>query len=376
MAKVTGLSGNEIYCLALKNYTAGELVVGNSVNSMGFLGGMAAGFRGMAGGEIEQVTQAIEEGRLKAFDRMIAEAKQHNATGVTGVTSELRDFTGNTEFLFVGSCLHGTGRDDSHAGDFFSSAGNAQELYCHMDAGYQPVQHAFGNISYMMGIGGGMLGSLKAMARGEIKEYSDVFNATRHKALDRIVAQAKSCTANAVLGIRTKIMFWHGTHEMLMTGTAARNGALPATADSIPVTSDLTGEELWAMTSLGYAPVKLLISASIYSLGVVGGLKSAFKSFTKGEINDLTTLIHDAREIAIDRLKKDADALGADEVVGVKTYIAELGGHLIEFLAIGTAVKKSAGVAVKTPALPVQAILQDKDTWIDDALGFSLDRDE
>jgi uncharacterized protein YbjQ (UPF0145 family) len=376
MAKVTGLSGNEIYCLALKNYTAGELVVGNSVNSMGFLGGMAAGFRGMAGGEIEQVTQAIEEGRLKAFDRMIAEAKQHGATGVTGVTSELRDFTGNTEFLFVGSCLHGTGLDDSHAGDFFSSAGNAQELYCHMDAGYQPVQHAFGNISYMMGIGGGMLGSLKAMARGEIKEYSDVFNATRHMALDRIVAQAKSSTANAVVGIRTRIMFWHGTHEMLMTGTAARNSALSATADNTPVTSDLTGEELWAMTSLGYAPVKLLISASIYSLGVVGGLKSAFKSFTKGEINDLTTLIHDAREIAIHRLKKEADALGADEVVGVKTYIAELGGHLIEFLAIGTAVRKSAAVAVRTPALPVQAILQDKDTWIDDALGFSLDRNE
>ena len=376
MAKVTGLSGNEIYCLALKNYTAGELVVGNSVNSMGFLGGMAAGFRGMAGGEITEVTQAIEEGRLNAFDRMIAEARQHGATGVTGVTSELKDFAGNTEFLFVGSCLHGKGLDDSHVGNFFSSAGNAQELYCHMDAGYQPVQHVFGNISYMMGIGGGLMGSLKAMARGEIKEYSDVFNATRHKALDRIVAQAKSCAANAAVGIRTKIMFWHGTHEMLMTGTAARNSALPAAPDGNPVTSDLTGEELWALTSLGYAPVKLLISASIYSLGLVGGLKSAFKSFTKGEITDLTTLIHDAREVAIDRLKKEADALGADEVVGVKTYIAELGGHLVEFLAIGTAVSKVGGVAVKTPALPAQAIVQDKDTWIDAALGFSLDRDE
>ena len=36
MAKVTGLSGNEIYCLALKQYSAGELVVGNSVNSWAF----------------------------------------------------------------------------------------------------------------------------------------------------------------------------------------------------------------------------------------------------------------------------------------------------------------------------------------------------
>ena len=376
MAKVTGLSGNEIYCLSLKNYTAGELVVGNSVNSMGFLGGMAAGFKGMAGGEITQVTQAIEEGRIKAFDRMIAEAKQHGATGVTGVTSELRDFAGNTEFLFVGSCVQGKGPDNSNAGNLFSSAGDAQELYCHLDAGYQPIQHVFGNISYNMGIGGGIMGGLKAMARGEIKEYSDVFNATRHKAVDRMVAQAKSCNANAIVGVRTKIMLWHGTHEMLMTGTAVRNRALPVEADSVPLTSDLTGEELWAMTALGYAPVKLLISASIYSLGVVGGLKSAFKSFTKGEINDLTTLIHDAREVAIGRLKSEADALGADEVIGAKTYIAELGGHLVEFLAIGTAVKKNGGVTVKTAALPVQAIIQDKDTWIEGAFGFSLDRDE
>lgn len=100
MATVTGLSGNEIYCMALKDFSAGELVVGNSVNSMGFLGGMAAGLKGIAGGEITQVTQAVEEGRINAFDRMVAEAKQVGAIGVTGVTSELKSFSGNTEFLF------------------------------------------------------------------------------------------------------------------------------------------------------------------------------------------------------------------------------------------------------------------------------------
>jgi len=256
---------------------------------------------------------------------------------------------------------------------FFTSAGNAQELYCHMDAGYEPVQHVFGNIAYGMGLGGGMAGAFKSMARGEIKEYSDIFNSTRHAALNRIVAQAKACKANAVVGIRTKIMYWHGTHEMLMTGTAASNNALPSQTINEPVTSDLTGEELWAMTTLGYTPVKLLISASIYSLGVAGGFKAAFKAFTKGEISDLTTLIHDAREVAIGRLKSEADALGADEVVGVKTYIAEI-GNLVEFLAIGTAVKKTSGVSVKTPVMPAQAIAPDKDTWIEGAFGFSLDR--
>jgi len=371
MAKITGLSGNEIYCMALKNYAPGELVVGNSVNSMGFLGGIAAGFKGIAGGEISQVTQAIEAGRLKAFERMATEARQAGAAGIAGVTSDLKDFNGNTEFLFVGSGLHHL--QPGSTAPFFTSAGSAQELYCHMDAGYQPLSHVFGNIAYQMGFGGGLSGALKTMVRGEITEYSDIFNQTRHAALNRIVAQAKACRANAVLGIRTRIMVWHGTHEMLMTGTAATHPALPPICLDNPVTSDLTGEELWAMTKLGYAPVKLLISASIYSLGVTGGIKAAFKSFTQGEISDLTTLIHDAREISIGRLKSEADALGADDVIGVKTYIAEI-GNLVEFLAIGTAVKKLPGLAVQNQALPVQAIVADKDTWVDGTLGMTLDR--
>jgi hypothetical protein len=43
-------------------------------------------------------------------------------------------------------------------------------------------------------------------------------------------------------------------------------------------------------------------------------------------------------------------------------------------MAIGTAVKKTAGVSVATPTLPVQAIVPDKDTWIDGDFGFQLDR--
>jgi uncharacterized protein YbjQ (UPF0145 family) len=370
MAKITGLSGNEIFCLALKKHSAGEIVVGNSVNSMGFLGGIGAGFKNMLGGEVSQVTAAIHEGRAKAFERMSDEARQHGAQGVAGVVSELRSFSGSTEFLFVGSCVHSA----ETSNPFFTTAGDAQELYCHMDAGYVPIQHAFGNIAYSMGVGGGILGSLKTLVRGEIKEFSDVFNLTRHNALDRLVQQARENGANAVVGIRTTIQRWMGTHEMLMSGTASRHSGLPSSADGNPVTSDMTGEELWAMTSLGYAPIKLLMSTSIYSLGVVGGLMATFKSFNKGEVSDLTTLIHDAREIAIDRLKKEADMLGAEEVVGVKTYIAEIGNGLVEFMAIGTAVKKMAGFLVKTPTLPAQAIIRDKDTWIDGDFGFALDR--
>lgn len=367
MARVSGLSGNEIYCLALKGYTAGELVVGNSVNSMGFLGSLGAGLNNMLGGEIPQVTQAIQDGRMHAFSRMAKEAQSHGASGVAGVSGDLRGLSGNTEFLFVGSCVS----SKSGGGNFFTSAGDAQELYCHMDAGYTPIHHVFGNIAYSMGIGGGIMGALKQLARGEISDYSDVFNKTRHKALERISAAARADGANAVLGIRTTVLPWMGTHEMLMTGTAMHHPGLPA---GEVVTSDMTGEELWSMASLGYAPVKLLMSTSIYSLGVVGGIFSALKSLARGEISELTTLVHDAREHCIDRLKREADSLGAEEVVGVKTYIVEIGQGLIEFVAIGTAVRKVAGMGTATQMLPAQAIIRDKDTWVDGDTGFSLMR--
>ena len=47
----------------------------------------------------------------------------------------------------------------------------------------------------------------------------------------------------------------------------------------------------------------------------------------------------------------------------MKTHIHEH-GNLIEFMAIGTAVKKHENVTTVTPHLPPQAIIRDKDTWI------------
>jgi uncharacterized protein YbjQ (UPF0145 family) len=366
-AKLTGLSGNEIYCMRLKGLIPSGVVIGNSIQSMGFLGGVRSAFRGIVGGEIPDVTQMIHEGRAAAFARMRAEADREQVHGVVGVTSELRNLSGNSEFLFVGSGVSG-----GPGTALFTSAGDAQELFCHMDAGYEPKEFVFGNIAYSVGAVGGITGTLKTLIRGEIKEFSDVFNETRHHALDRLVTHAKEVRANAVVGVRTNVLHFAGFHEMYMSGTAALHAALPADAQTSPVTSDLTGEELWGMTQLGYMPMKLLISTSVYSLGAIGGLKAAFQSLVRGELGDLTTLIYDAREQVFDRLKTEAAALGAEEVIGIKTYIVELGSSLVEIFAVGTAVRKLAGMDVKTAALPAQAIIRDKDTWLNGTGGFEI----
>ena len=69
--KLTGLPGNEIYCMRLKGLIPSGVVIGNSIQSMGFLGGVRSAFRGIVGGEIPDVTQMIHEGRAAAFTRTI-----------------------------------------------------------------------------------------------------------------------------------------------------------------------------------------------------------------------------------------------------------------------------------------------------------------
>ena len=338
----------------------GDLVIGNSVHSLGVLGGIGAGLQGIFGGEVTQVTNIISEGRHASFTRMIAEAQQRGAVGLTAVTNELTHLKGNIEFLSVASSLH---HDDHTGGQLaFSSSSNGQELYCLMDAGYTPCKFVFGNVAYSIGVGGGILGGLKSLARGEIREYSDVFNATRHLALQRIAAEARAAGANAVVGIETRVMPFQGVHEMLMFGTAAFHPGLPPQWKDNPATSDMTCEEMWNMANIGYAPLKLVLHTAIYSLGVVGGIKAAIQSIARGEISDLTSLIYDAREHAIGLLQQEANTLGADDVVGIHVHIHEL-GSLIEFMAVGTAVKRMDGISTVTPTLPPQAIIKDKSTW-------------
>jgi uncharacterized protein YbjQ (UPF0145 family) len=128
---------------------------------------------------------------------------------------------------------------------------------------------------------------------------------------------------------------------------------------------------------MGYAPVKLLLGTSVYSLGFVGGVTSFFKSFTRGEIPELSKLIYDARENALKIINTEAESLGADEVVGVKTFVYQLGNGLIEMIAIGTAVKKVEGLKCKSEELIPQAFSPDWDTFIntaETAIGIDLNQ--
>ncbi len=367
MPVLTSLSGNEIYCLNLKGIEPGDLVIGNSVFSLGVIGSVGSGLKMLAGGEVGNITSIIHEGRLNSYARMHEEARKHGGVGITGVTSELLLHGSSVEFLSIGSCVHQRGMARGTEQMAFSSSASGQELYCQMDAGYRPVKFVFGNVAYSIGIAGGVLGGFQQMARGEVTQYSDVFSQTRHLAVERISAEARAAGANSVVGIETSIIPFRGIQEMVMIGTASYHPALPAEYASHPATSDLTNHENWNLVRMGYLPVRLVLGVSIYSLGIIGGIMSSIKSLARGEIDELTSLIYEARESAISKMMKDAADSGADDVAGIKTYVYDLGNGMIEFMAIGTAVKFFPGVTTASESLPCQAIIEDKDTFINTA---------
>ena len=102
-------------------------------------------------------------------------------------------------------------------------------------------------------------------------------------------------------------------------------------------TSDLSVNEYLCVEKAGFEPVGLVVGSSIYHIGYQ---QSAFKS--NQEMNVLTQAMYEARELAMERMQKEAEAIG-DGVLGiVEVKLHEnnhgWGSNVIEFFAVGTAV--------------------------------------
>ena len=105
------LTGQEFWLVIDKGYTPLGLVLGNCVYSMGAMGGLMAGLRGAAGGEVSQYSKLMYDARELALARMQAEAVRLGADGVIGVDLKIEYLHGNEwmEFTAVGTAVKYTG---------------------------------------------------------------------------------------------------------------------------------------------------------------------------------------------------------------------------------------------------------------------------
>ena len=126
-------------------------------------------------------------------------------------------------------------------------------------------------------------------------------------------------------------------------------------------TSDLSVSEFLLIKETGFEPVGLVMGSSIYHIGYQVAMWSANQ-----EMEKLTQALYHSRELAMTRMEEEADALGADGVVGVRLTVKlhAWGSNVVEFLAIGTAVRSVSGHSWRAPnGKPFTSDLSGQDFW-------------
>ncbi|HEX7602553.1 MAG TPA: heavy metal-binding domain-containing protein [Polyangiaceae bacterium] len=126
-------------------------------------------------------------------------------------------------------------------------------------------------------------------------------------------------------------------------------------------TSDLSVNEFLLVKEVGFSPVGLVMGSSIYHIGY-----QAAKWGENMEMTMLTQALYHSRELAMARMEEEADALAADGIVGVRLTVNlhAWGSNIIEFLAIGTAVRNDKGQNWRAPnGKPFTSDLSGQDFW-------------
>jgi uncharacterized protein YbjQ (UPF0145 family) len=76
----------------------------------------------------------------------------------------------------------------------------------------------------------------------------------------------------------------------------------------------------------------------VRSRGLGGNLVAGLRTIAGGEIHEYTELLNQARHQAVNRMKEQAVAMGANAVISVAFDSSELAQSMTEVLAYGTAV--------------------------------------
>jgi uncharacterized protein YbjQ (UPF0145 family) len=282
----------------------------------------------------------------------------------------------------------GGGGSSGGGGSFTSDLSINGFALCHQ-LGLTPLSQVMGSSIYQMGYQSswGTTG-YGGTAMVELDTLSQALNEVRTRALHRLAEEARHIGADAVVGVETRA----GESELaggagggqlalehMVLGTAVRR------ADSRSDRSSGIGQPV--LTELSLADYALLLRAGIEPAGIVAWSAVFFASYyaysgmlgpgsglqmgsvQNFELREFTQAFYGAREAVMSQITRQAAALGAAGVVGVRightarphTLSGGMGGAvggfggreirglMVTFNAIGTAIHQHTHAAVQPP---------------------------
>ncbi len=119
----------------------------------------------------------------------------------------------------------------------------------------------------------------------------------------------------------------------------------------LPWTSDLSVNEWHLLRPFGFRPLGLVMGSSYYHIGFTAQNRAGM--WFSGDVTEVERAMLDVRRQALQRMSMEAEALGANAVVGVRLELKEpdYGSHEVEFTAFGTAVVLDGEPVPKSPVL-------------------------
>jgi uncharacterized protein YbjQ (UPF0145 family) len=223
---------------------------------------------------------------------------------------------------------------------FFTSDLSVNEFLLVKEAGFEPLGLVLGSSIYHIGFQ-----QANWNQNQEMTVLTQAMYHARELAMTRMEEEADQLGADGVVGVRLTIgrYDWGADlAEFIAVGTAVKHagGVLHRAPDGRPFTSDLSGQDFSTLLRAGYRPVALVMGNCVYHVARQGMMQSMRQVGRNLEMPNFTQALYDARELAMSRMQNEADAVEAGGLVGVRLNQAShgWGSHVIEFMAIATAV--------------------------------------
>jgi uncharacterized protein YbjQ (UPF0145 family) len=236
----------------------------------------------------------------------------------------------------------------------FTSDLSVNEFLLVRASGFDPVGLVMGSSIYHIGFQ-----FSRVFQNQEMEVLTQAMYHARELAMSRMEEEADVLGADGIVGVRLDVNRYDwGSDlvEFMAIGTAIRHrqGERYRTPDNRPFTSDLSGQDFWTLLRTGYRPISLVMGTCVYHVAHQGIMQALSQIGRNVEMQNYTQALYDARELALARMQTEAEADGAEGIVGARVQENNhgWGTHVIEYFAIGTAITSTgADHSIPEPAL-------------------------
>ena len=223
----------------------------------------------------------------------------------------------------------------------FTSDLTVNEFLLIKEAGFEPAGLVVGSSIYHIGFQ-----QSNWNKNEEMVVLTQAMYHARELAMERMEEEAAELGADGIVGVRLKTthMDWSSDlAEFVAIGTAVNKAdgkGKEWQVSNRPFTSDLSGQDFWTLLKAGYRPVGMVMGNCVYHIAHQS-IGQWFKNIGQNvEMTNFTQGLYDARELAMERMQEEAEAVKAQGIVGVNIHEGRYGwsSHVIEFFVVGTAI--------------------------------------